>query len=147
MTFEFGSIFWVLTHGRFVSGLFERRLIDSALWGGFFFKSTYIFGNPRIPIFIFTRWGIYSCCENWQIEEIFYENEFEKEISRMLLHTSERPKFGIDKRHRKKLSVSEPKFLFAETETLFLSNFTNFFLLLGGKQVFISLEINLVLQK
>ena len=74
LTFEFGSIFWVLTHGRFVSGLFERRLIDSALWGDFL-------SRVRIPIFIFIRWGTYSCSEDWQIEEIFYENEFERKIS------------------------------------------------------------------
>ena len=33
------------------------------------------------------------------------------------------------------------KKFFAETETLFLSNFTHFFLLLGGIQVFISLSL------
>ena len=39
------------------------------------------------------------------------------------------------------------EFFFSKTETFFLSNFTHFFLLLGGIQVFISLKINLTLQK
>ena len=40
------------------------------------------------------------------------------------------------------------EFLFSETKTpFFFSSSTHFFLLLGGVQIFISLRINLVLQK
>ena len=37
--------------------------------------------------------------------------------------------------------------IFAETETLLFSNFTHFFLLLMGIQVFISMKINLAPSK
>ena len=60
---------------------------------------------------------------------------------------SERPKFGINQRYWPKVLVSVSELIFfAKTETIF-SNFSHFFLLLGGKQVFISFRINLALQK
>ena len=65
-------------------------------------------------------------------------------------YISVRPKFGFGIGNRNQgpisVSVSEPKFFFPKPK-LFFSNFTLFFLLLGGIQVFISLEINLALQK
>ena len=62
--------------------------------------------------------------------------------------TSVRPKFGFDigNRNQGPISVSEPKFFFPKPK-LFFSNFTLFFLLLGGNTCFRSLKINLALQK
>ena len=64
------------------------------------------------------------------------------------VHCSVRPKFGfgMGNRNQGTISVSEPKKKFPKPKLLF-SNFTHFFLLLGGIQVFISLKVNLALQK
>ena len=66
---------------------------------------------------------------------------------------SVRPKFGfgIENRNQGPISVppvlvSEPRFFFSKTETLFF-NFFSFFPTLGGIQVFTSLKINPDLQK
>ena len=61
---------------------------------------------------------------------------------------SERPKFGIGWWYWLKVSVLEQIFFFLPKLKLsFFSNFTHFFLLLREIQVFISLGINLALQK
>jgi len=67
---------------------------------------------------------------------------------------SVRPKFGIDTVSAESIGIGiGAEIFFAETETLFFSNLTDFFykfyslFLLGGIKVFISLNINLALQK
>ena len=64
-------------------------------------------------------------------------------------YTSMQPKpgFGIRNLNQGPILVSEPEPFFFPKTKLFFSNFSHFFPLLGGMQVFISLKINPDLQK
>ena len=119
LTFEFGSIFWVLTYGRFVSGLFERRLIDSALWGGFFSRVRTYSGTHEFQS-LFSRDGEFiHAAKTGKSRKYFVKTNL---ISRMLLNNFDKGQLiskslfiqclhFLPKNERKKSSSSKIEFV------------------------------------